>query len=194
MWQRVSWQGRPRSFHPGNGTLIAQLQQEMEYVHPAPPCITVAMLGSGLIGSSVRGADLSLTSKHIWPHLYPSKCDLGPDLLFLERVQFNLTFWDDAIQFLFFSVVPTTREIRVDGGGGTTRHVTSVFGVWNSASEPQRWLNFTWTPFLHNSAWLHEVLYLRWANSFACMWAVCREHQLWWQVQTWTNTSRRMQH
>lgn len=46
------------------------------------------------------GARCHLTSRHIWPHLYPSECDSGPHLFFqplLERVQSNLTFWDDAI-------------------------------------------------------------------------------------------------
>lgn len=155
-----------------------------------PCCRAVATLDGGLIGSSVRGADLSLTSKHIWSHLYPSKCGLGPDLLFWRESN-SISLPDTMPYNFFFPVVLTTREIR---GGCTTRHVTSALGVCNSGSEPQRWLNFTWTPFLHNSAWLHEVLYLRWANSFACMWAVCRERQLWWRAQTWTNTGRLMQH
>lgn len=170
VWQRVSWQGRPRSFRTGNGTLIAQLQQEMEYVHPALPRVTVAVRGGGLIGSSVRGADLSLTSKHIWLHSYLSKCDLGPRsaffFFFFSWKESNSISLSETMSsnFFFFFVVPMTREIRADGGGCTTRHVTSVFGVWNIASEPQGWLNFAWTPFLHNSAWLHEALYLRWAN------------------------------
>lgn len=130
MWQRVSWQGRPRSFHTGNGMLIAQLQQEMEYVHPALPCIAVAMRGSGLIGSSVRGADLSLTSKHIWPHLYPSKCDLGPVFFFWKES--NSISLSETMPSNFFFVIPTTREIRADGGGSAphvTSHLYSVSGI-----------------------------------------------------------------
>lgn len=84
----VSWQGRPGPFYPGNRTLIVRLPQEMEYVHRVPPCLPVAMLSSGLMGNS-RGEQTGtsrfwncLTFKHIWLHLYLSKCGLRPDLLF----------------------------------------------------------------------------------------------------------------
>lgn len=198
--------GGPGLFYPGNGILIVRLQQEMEYVHRVPPCLPVAMLSSGLMGNSTGEQTGTshfwncLTFKHIWPHLYLSKCGLRPDLLFgWGPIQSHFL---RLCQIIF---VPTTVQMNMRRQDYNSRHVywrflhvlTSIFGVWNNAGEPKRWLNFIWTWFCiiacdYTRCFTSDEQTNLQTNLHVCK--LFRGHQLWLRAETWRNAGHLMQH
>lgn len=112
---------------------------------------------SGLMGNSMgEQTDSShfltrIMVKHIWLHLYLSKCDLSPHLLFgLGPIQSH--FLRCNIIFVLTTVqmdVWVDRTIKVNlfnRGFSMSSHLYLVI-CWNIACESKCWLNLVWTWF-----------------------------------------------
>lgn len=95
----------------------------MEYVLHELPCLPVATLSGGLMENSMgeqTGTShfwAAIAFKHMWLHLYLSKCDLCPDLVFGSGpiqshsplvFEWNLVFWIECVSWSDVSFVWTT--------------------------------------------------------------------------------------
>lgn len=140
------------------------LAWEMEYVLHMPPCLPVATLCSWLIGNSTgeqTGTShfwTCLASKHIWLHLYLSKCDLCPDLLFGKGPIQSEVIGTDLMSFLSQLLYVQVnkwldRTIGAQSSSLMSWHLYLVFSWW-SKKLAELHLNL----LLHKNMWSHKVL------------------------------------
>lgn len=189
--EHVSWRGTPGPLYPGNGTLIVPLEQEMEYVIHVPPCLPVAMLSIGLMGNSMGEQTVPHISE---PPVHSNT--YGAIYTYQNVICVQIRFWIETNPItvfgvisgicmkVLFSVLPaswcdiifapatacTGEYVRAQ-----SEHLVQVFAfvdllklhLWT-----EKLAELPLNPFLHKSTWFHKVLYLHWADWFACTYAI----------------------